>query len=91
MDFQGADKTKNAEPKPSIVMGQATSGDFQTTYGERFPCWGKPDYHHFKHKEFRVTSDKLPFHADTTYRKSYDGKEVKDSQTKSVWGGLEFM
>lgn len=47
---------------------------------DQYPNWGKPDYFHFKHKELRVTSDKLPFQGKTTYNGFYDSTEKKPNQ-----------
>ncbi len=90
---------KSLEQQPVLVTaaGESTPGNFQTSYSEQYPCWGKPGYYNFKHREPRVTSDKLPFRAETTYQKSYEvkpgtasGASPSKTAARSVWAGLEF-
>lgn len=89
--------TKSAlKSRPGNINMAVPTGEvpahFKTTYNDQYPCWGKPEFYHFKHKEPRVTSDELAFHGETTYGKSYTKKEAKNiSPTKFGWEDLEYM
>ena len=73
----------------NIIMPEERSYvPFRSTYGEQYPNWGKPEYYHFKRNEPRITSDKLAFHAETTYGKSF-GKDKSKSPIKMEWKNVK--
>eukprot|EP00826_Nyctotherus_ovalis_P066943 TRINITY_DN9954_c0_g1_i3.p1 TRINITY_DN9954_c0_g1~~TRINITY_DN9954_c0_g1_i3.p1 ORF type:complete len:213 (-),score=26.98 TRINITY_DN9954_c0_g1_i3:452-1009(-) len=82
-------KTRQSVTKVSMPS-KDTIPQFKSTYADQYPYWGKPEFYHFKHKEPRVTSDELAFHAETTYGKSYKKVGVK-ATNKYDWEDFELM
>ena len=82
-------KVKQSQMKVEMPL-KDTVAEFKTTYGEQYPCWGKPEFYHFKRIEPRVTSDQLAFRSETTYSKSYKKVNPK-SPVKFGWEDFEHM
>lgn len=84
---------KVKQQQANVTMpDEKTLPDFKTSYEDQYPCWGKPEFHHFKRKDERVTSDTLVFHGETTYGKSFKkGAANTNPPVKLGWEDLEYM